>query len=181
MAAARNIPAGMHFNIQRVVHYEGMPDPGQSGFATSYAASLPPGGDPLSIVAQIQADNIFGNFDSKREMLYNEMYKVMQPGAYQNSAMPFETRLKGDSWWDTTLFPGIKELVSYGANYIADNSLTDTASKVVSDAVALAISIAAPDLMPAIIAAQEVGQKGLKSAMDFGVDGLKKWADSGRI
>lgn len=67
--------------------------------------------------------------------------------------MPFETRLKGDSWWDTTLFPGIKELVSYGANYIADNSLTDTASKVVSDAVALAISIAAPDLMPAIIAA----------------------------
>lgn len=47
-------------------------------------------------------------------------------------------------FWDETLFPQIKNMISYGADMMIEDETTEWVSEAVTDAVAAALSIAVP-------------------------------------
>lgn len=62
-----------------------------------------------------------------------------------------DRRVRG--FWDETLFPMIQDMVKYGADTLSDSDFLDDIIDAVVDAAAGTLGYAAPEFLPAIMAA----------------------------
>lgn len=56
-------------------------------------------------------------------------------------------------FWDETLFPMIQDMIRYGADRLSESDFLDDVIDVVVDAAAGTLGAAAPEFLPAILAA----------------------------
>jgi len=88
---ARDVAANMNFSLERVVHYEGIPDVHKKGFAHLDSAALPPGTSTLSVVASIKPDGIFNGYQAGRMRIVRAM---------MDGTVPKEGLIGAGSFWE---------------------------------------------------------------------------------
>lgn len=70
---ARGMTQNMHFTVDVVTHYEGLPDPKKSGFATYSSATLPFGVNTMDVVAGIRSHGLFNTYEHNRQRILGAM------------------------------------------------------------------------------------------------------------
>lgn len=69
-------------------------------------------------------------------------------------------------YWDETLFPGIKELVRYGADKLSGSEFLDDMIDAMVDSAAGTLGALAPQFLPAILAASGVAKDPIHNLAD---------------
>lgn len=143
---------------------EGMPDQDHYGFAQFQRANLLSAQSPLDFISQIITSDLFLPYAKRRETLMGDM---LEGRAIQG-------------FWSETLFPKLKELIKYGADYAEQHDSTDMFVEVASDAAMATLAGLFPELLPIIAAGGEIGKDVLKPLAREGVKYLGDWAVRGK-
>lgn len=118
----------MSLNIEFIQHLEGIADQSHYGFSSVGLARLTTVNHPLDLVAKYTVNNIFGSYHTKRELMLQQILEGKIVAGF----------------WNETLFPGIKDIIRYGADWLSEG---DRASDVVQagvDAAAATLSTIFP-------------------------------------
>lgn len=138
----------MSLSFEFIKHHEGIADQTSYGFVTSTAVELHSVLHPLQILQHYQIENIFGDYNQRRETLLQAL---------------MDDRVRG--FWKETLFPKIKDLVRYGADsMLKDDRIGDLVSAAV-DTAATTLGALVPEFLPFFATAaqnlkQPLGSKG---------------------
>jgi len=81
--------------------------------------------------------------------------------------------------WDETIFPGIKEIVSYGADTLLDSNTSKDVVNAAVDAAALALGQLVPSLLPSILGLQKSAKHVLQDKTQDMLKAVRQWAISG--
>jgi hypothetical protein len=69
-------------------------------------------------------------------------------------------------FWDETLFPGIKDLIRYGADKLSESDFLDDVIDAMVDSAASTLGAMAPQFLPAIMAATGVAKEPIHNLAD---------------
>jgi len=152
---------GLGITIERMAHYEGVADQSHYGFVSASSARLETVNTPLDLIAKYNVHMIFSTYDSRRTALIEEI-------------------LRGHvitGFWSETLFPSIKDLVRYGADYLQADDKVGTMVKAGVDTAAATLGALYPQLIPYLsIASQQLGDAAQKMSRDA-VEKVKQWSN----
>lgn len=85
-----------------------------------------------------------------------------------------EGRVRG--FWDETLFPMIKDMIKYGADTLSNSDFLDHVIDAVVDAAAGTLGYAAPEFLPAIMAAANEVKDPIHNLTNDTLKAASNWA-----
>lgn len=128
MIVGQGLSANMQLTIERMTHIEGIADQSHYGFVRAGNARLETVNHPLDLVSKYTAANLFGSYETRRSSLIKEILDDAIVAGF----------------WDETLFPSIKDLVRYGADWLSEGNKTGQFVKAGVDAAAATLGALYP-------------------------------------
>jgi len=146
----------MSISLEVVKHVEGIPDADHFAFLAAGHSKLTSAPDPINLLASMPTDMIFAPYSARRRDLMSQLL------------------VRG--FFDETLFPKIKDLVRYGADWLSSDGKGEDAVEKAVDAAVIALSTLIPSLAPAIQALGPLAKSKGNDAFDSALDSLRQWA-----
>jgi len=130
----------MNFDVELIVHHEGVPDQSHYGFLQAKGAELiSVRSTPLNLLAEYELTGIFSSYDTRRDMLLEQIIMGRVVSGFMKE----------------TLFPTVKDLIRYGADQLdTGDRLTNMISAAV-DTAAATLGALLPELLPFVAATSD--------------------------
>ena len=163
VAIIQEMYSGMALSFETIYHLEGIADQTAYGFSQANSAKLRSAATPLQLLDQIPIDRIFAPYSRRRPEL---LEMILHEG-----------RVRG--FWDETLFPMIKDMIKYGADTLSNSDFLDDVIDAVVDAAAGTLGYAAPEFLPAIMAAANEVKDPIHNLASDTLQAASNWASRG--